>query len=1781
MSQKNGDSLVLLSPRKVTVLVDKNNNKSGGGNSSSSNIRDDKTTTRDEFGEALTRLLNAGCFHPDSKIRNYNTPRSSIAGTTLAVFVGCFFFVCSVALVVQHICISSTALLSYYILIKPILLLGLIHPPPSLTTTLRRIWNAMDQYLLLGREYQLRCTFIEFVHLFETTTTANTTNPLLLLFQMCYQEEQTILSASTRAHHYALQYFYSIRTHTTTTRSTNNPNMEEDVWLRNKHGRYLQHSYYHPTGTSLFALLATYYSSPNYYYYSNYKAKNNLYVNSSTEEKKDFLGDSNRITTRSIADLSTAYENEDEDDDDDSITSISSNERVDSPNNKNRNKHHRTNKSLCSATKKKNRSQESLLLPSPTSSEAETQVGHWVNLGAKIGMRLLSNEQVLQDVVVWNEDTESPDTTIPEQSTTAATTTMTLDMENVLSNNNNNVLLPPVHSIWTSPTAAASRFHKTNNASTTKQHHHHHPPTDYSAITDMCSPLPHVVIYESEDCETRLEEEEDEGRQDDMNQQQARQLLISSSPCIKRHSHSNPTSNTTNKSTIIGSSQRHSLAKTSAPSVVTGSTSTAASVVEGFEVDLVDKEALGKQSTQPATKRSTLAPGVKMVVPIFPEFVTTIPQQPTKVLKTNGFFQMATVTSCRRMYVPLSSHNSYNKKKPILHKKSTNCLHIGLALDKSYLRNGKFAQMSIRIPDENDYMPPHSKYPIGSCVATVFGVGVLVGWRVDDDVHVVRSFWQCRGTSGTASAYLQRDCLTGIVEAANGYRVVTPLGKGTVVAYVDAGKDFLRGRFFVEVPPSGTAIPTKTGDAVQVVGFDRSDILSCSAPKFLPIIEHIREAAKFQLQLEDYNATMFSMQHPDQTGAEPNEELSSMFASGLEAAISCLFRAVDEDPNFDKEMNTIVANMIRFFEQSETSGNNPTNKPEVTVYCDSSPSFSINPVTSTENPSDFWLLDDFVSYLFNNKKEPEALATTTDDSTVQNISIPTEKVEIVWPEALGEGDPNRAFGVIRTLIRAATIARVETESENVRMLLNSCIELLLFARTILKVRKQNASQTTLENRAKIFQLATTTFDPIKDRILRLWGALTKRLEKKGRKAKMRLSRLANILIRDDIFMNGIENREWSVCISQFESAVVKARILDAPTCAQIHASALIVHNSLAPQKNNLNSKSSPSTGPKGDDVFAVFARLVKWVATPWRTVLQLLKRDDVLEAFERVLLRVFENKDEECQMLNIYAYNFHSFRHLIVLKNMQITSNLWHHLLETAYAELMWFVSRMQDNKIRYFAQQICKILGLGIIHFEQLKAGDPGDWMDFLMEEKAVKIIQEIDQKIFSMVEKFCLDVKATIEVLPYYSSIDDDIASLVEELHLRSELTQAAEAIVDSDRFAVYLNQKAVIAIDRFFDYLPKVRIPVCKREITEGWLLTAHGRDGGDLCLSNFLIKRELFSFNLRGRPSPNNSVTPHQSKDLSSPLFKDCANRIEISILNDIQALVQNAQKYGCWIEGVDGKCSAGCTFCDETTLGGLPLSPVLCTSIQLWRDLEIDDDELMEIAIRDVSYQIEVNTSTKGSAKNKHKQNSATSPCRPSTKGSVQQLNDTNSLSSPLSPQSKSRGSLRFSDSLKEPIILSFEVMKLSCMLDDFKFRVEPKTRQYTIFDLVFEGVGTISISDLSLKVSVECRKERRTESDSCTETVVPVLQLYELDVGLDDVSLSFRDTGIDWLLNPILKNLQESITDVVETTLQQQLQNQMQEALIHVNSFLEVNPNVLLKLLGIEMDDLDENLVWV
>ena len=41
---------------------------------------------------------------------------------------------------------------------------------------------------------------------------------------------------------------------------------------------------------------------------------------------------------------------------------------------------------------------------------------------------------------------------------------------------------------------------------------------------------------------------------------------------------------------------------------------------------------------------------------------------------------------------------------------------------------------------------------------------------------------------------------------------------------------------------------------------------------------------------------------------------------------------------------------------------------------------------------------------------------------------------------------------------------------------------------------------------------------------------------------------------------------------------------------------------------------------------------------------------------------------------------------------------------------------------------------------------------------------------------------------------------------------------------------------------DYLPKMSIPVEKRDLGDGWVLTCRGEDGGDLTLSDVNIKRE---------------------------------------------------------------------------------------------------------------------------------------------------------------------------------------------------------------------------------------------------------------------------------------------------------------------------------------------------
>ena len=87
--------------------------------------------------------------------------------------------------------------------------------------------------------------------------------------------------------------------------------------------------------------------------------------------------------------------------------------------------------------------------------------------------------------------------------------------------------------------------------------------------------------------------------------------------------------------------------------------------------------------------------------------------------------QLATVISCEKVYIPgLSKWSQKYWKVSDEQNRRPNATSLRVHLDKSFLRDGKFCEIHLRIPD-GSCMPIHSAYPVGSCVLTKFGIGML------------------------------------------------------------------------------------------------------------------------------------------------------------------------------------------------------------------------------------------------------------------------------------------------------------------------------------------------------------------------------------------------------------------------------------------------------------------------------------------------------------------------------------------------------------------------------------------------------------------------------------------------------------------------------------------------------------------------------------------------------------------------------------------------------------------------------------------------------------------------------------------------------------------------------------------------------------------------------------------------------------------------------------------------------------------------------------------------
>jgi hypothetical protein len=459
----------------------------------------------------------------------------------------------------------------------------------------------------------------------------------------------------------------------------------------------------------------------------------------------------------------------------------------------------------------------------------------------------------------------------------------------------------------------------------------------------------------------------------------------------------------------------------------------------------------------------------------------------------------------------------------------------------------------------------------------------------------------------------------------------------------------------------------------------------------------------------------------------------------------------------------------------------------------------------------------------------------------------------------------------------------------------------------------------------------------------------------------------------------------------------------------------------------------------------------------------------------------------------------------------------------------------------------------------------------------------------------------------------------NLIDEVDLQRELQEIGEALAEPVKFPSYVRDKSAKAVSSFLvsgyeqliimlllglrkivtytyaviylqDYLPKISIPIEKREVGEGWVLTCRGRNGNDLTLSNVgfeqdnLLCKVLGSHNVLGLDEVD--LAPKQSMDSlmkDSALESDKDGNIEISILDHVAEMIRNAQKHGCWDVDVGSIEFLPSTTLSESSLNGLPLSQVLRCGIDLWVNLQIDDDELLEIAIREISHQIQIQRVSEDDGLETGTGDSAWLE----EKGRIFETHQTYmkkgvsfdvDICNALSIESNSAGSGRRFDPRKDPTVLFLGMNQLTCCLDDFTYRLEPATRN-SIFDPVFEGVGTLAIKNASIRLRIECRKERINKLGQ--EVTVPILQLQELDIGLENVKFEFKETGMDWVLNKIVSNFSAKITQAVRENLQEQVTLTIDNTLESLNKYIEVNPDLMLKVLGITIDDLEENVAWV
>jgi hypothetical protein len=438
-------------------------------------------------------------------------------------------------------------------------------------------------------------------------------------------------------------------------------------------------------------------------------------------------------------------------------------------------------------------------------------------------------------------------------------------------------------------------------------------------------------------------------------------------------------------------------------------------------------------------------------------------------------------------------------------------------------------------------------------------------------------------------------------------------------------------------------------------------------------------------------------------------------------------------------MNEFVASLVRFFETLDAQpGSIDANGNDVSKIVITATDSSQRKEDTAE-PS-LWLMNDFFG-LFGGKGHEQQ--RDGDES----IEIEVGEADML-NNAANKKNYDRAFGVIRTLMRTVSIARAGCSDEpEFKLALSICYEFLIFVKTVVKVQQKNMSPRSLKIWKRALEEIISTFGPVKERLERIGIGIADRMEKQGRRAKVRVLRFVDIIVQDDILLMAMEQGDWARCGVQIEDALVKSKIIDEENREHYHRTAHYIYRHFA----DISARNSNAVARNNEKLERIGA-IIQCFAAPRKFLLRLLVEDVVLDTLERVLVRVFDDEEVAFQMLSIHASNFHSLRQFRMLKDFTIAGKFWMPLLDAADAEFSFLVSKMPDAAKEYMVP-LSSLFSLCVLQFHKISEGDlTKDWLDFLLEEEAVNIIHDIDVKLILALEAFSGDVKEMMVVLPYY---------------------------------------------------------------------------------------------------------------------------------------------------------------------------------------------------------------------------------------------------------------------------------------------------------------------------------------------------------------------------------------------------------------------------------------------